>query len=49
MSAKQQTQIEKAPKKKLSKRERKMRLYVYIMIIAMILSTVTVGLSGFLM
>lgn len=49
MSAKQQTQIEKAPKKKLSKRERKMRLFVYIMIIAMILSTVTAGVGGLLM
>lgn len=49
MSTKQQNQAEKAPKKKLSKRDRKMRLFVFIMIIAMLLSTITAGVGGLLM
>lgn len=36
-----------APKKK-SKRERRMKLAVYIMIFAMVLSTITMGLTYFI-
>lgn len=49
MSAKQQTKEENMPKRKLSKREKRMRLFVYIMIIAMLLSTITAGVGGLLM
>jgi len=49
MSAKQHVKEEKVPKRKLSKRDKRMRLFVYIMIIAMLLSTLTAGVGGLLM
>ncbi|GAA0443823.1 hypothetical protein GCM10008983_21370 [Lentibacillus halophilus] len=36
-----------APRKK-SKRERRMKVIIYLMIVAMILSTVTMGLATFI-
>ncbi|MDY0396499.1 stressosome-associated protein Prli42 [Virgibacillus halophilus] len=47
MGAKQQ-QIAKARPGKKSKRQRRMQLVVYIMIIAMLLSSITTGLVMFL-
>lgn len=41
MSTKQQKSYTKKP----SKRERRMKVIVYLMILAMVLSTVTMGLS----
>jgi len=42
MSKKQKNQV---PKRK-SKRERRMRFFIYLMVIAMVLSLFTAGLSG---
>ncbi|WP_152525507.1 MULTISPECIES: stressosome-associated protein Prli42 [Sediminibacillus] len=39
---------EQTVKRKPSKRERRIKLVIYIMIIAMVLSTVTMGLSMFI-
>ncbi|HLR62467.1 MAG TPA: stressosome-associated protein Prli42 [Lentibacillus sp.] len=44
--AKNQTKVQ-APRKK-SKRERRIKVIIYIMIVAMILSTLTMGLSMFI-
>lgn len=43
MSAKQTSKP--APKRKISKRERRMKIAIYIMIFGMVISTITYGLA----
>ncbi|HLR64978.1 MAG TPA: stressosome-associated protein Prli42 [Pseudogracilibacillus sp.] len=49
MSNKESKNNEHRPKRKLSKRDRRMRLFVFIMIFAMLLSTVTAGAAGLML
>lgn len=46
--AKNQSNHKQAPPRKKSKRERRIKFVIYLMVIAMILSTLTYGLAMFI-